>query len=211
MDDRPVGWRHIHEERASLARDLAGLTEEQWSTPSLCEGLTVREVLAHLTASASLGAVRWMAGVIRCRFDFDRQVEMRLAEHLGTSGADTLARFAAVVTSTTSPPLPKLAILGEAIVHGADIRRPLGIVGDHRPDVLTPLATYYSGTDQVVPAKSRVKGLQLVATDGPFTAGTGPQVTGSTLALIMAMTGRSAYCDDLTGEGVEVLRERSTA
>jgi len=29
-----------------------------------------------------------------------------------------------------------------------------------------------------------------------------------TLALIMAMTGRAAYCDELTGAGVAVLRGR---
>ncbi|MFF5969562.1 hypothetical protein ACFY64_38875 [Streptomyces collinus] len=43
-------------------------------------GPTVREVLAHLVAGANLNTVRWLAGVIRCRFDFDKQVAMRLAE-----------------------------------------------------------------------------------------------------------------------------------
>ena len=33
-----------------------------------------------------------------------------------------------------------------------------------------------------------------------------PHVTGTTLALTMAMAGRRAYCDDLTGPGVPVLR-----
>jgi hypothetical protein len=33
-------------------------------------------------------------------------------------------------------------------------------------------------------------------------------VEGPTLALVMAMTGRAAYCDDLTGEGVAELRAR---
>ncbi|MEV0703655.1 maleylpyruvate isomerase family mycothiol-dependent enzyme [Saccharopolyspora sp. NPDC050389] len=58
----------VHAERAALAADLADLTDEQWATPSLCTGLTVREVLAHLTAAASLNPARWLAGVIRCRF-----------------------------------------------------------------------------------------------------------------------------------------------
>src|ERR1700761_8346597 len=86
-------WPLVHAERASLAADLADLAGEQWATPSLCTGLTVREVLAHLTAGASLNPVRWLAGVIRCRFDFDRQVAMRLAEYMGAAPAETLARF----------------------------------------------------------------------------------------------------------------------
>jgi uncharacterized protein (TIGR03083 family) len=57
-------WPLIHAERAALAADLADLTGERWATPSLCAGLTVREVLAHLTAGASLNSVRWLAGVM---------------------------------------------------------------------------------------------------------------------------------------------------
>ncbi|ROS42175.1 maleylpyruvate isomerase family mycothiol-dependent enzyme [Amycolatopsis thermoflava] len=201
-------WPLVHAERAALADDLADLTDGQWATPSLCAGLSVREVLAHLTASASLTPMRWLAGVIRCRFDFDKQVAVRLAEHLGDAPADTLARFRRVVGSTTKPPLPVIALLGEAVVHGEDIRRPLGLRRDHPEPVLTRLAEYYAGSDLVVVAKSRVSGLRLAATDGPFATGSGPLVTGPTLSLIMAMTGRTAYCDELDGDGVALLRDR---
>ena len=208
MSGRADLWPLIHRERAALADDLSELTEEQWETPSLCEGLTVRQVLAHLTAAASLNGLRWFAGVVRCRFDFDAQVVMRLNEQMGHSAVETFARFKAVTTSTTTPPLPKPAILGEVIVHGEDIRRPLGIASDRPIDTLTLVAEYYKGSDQVVVAKSRVEDLRLKATDGPLDTGTGPEVSGRTLALIMAMTGRAAHLDELTGEGVAVLRER---
>ncbi|MEU2179279.1 maleylpyruvate isomerase family mycothiol-dependent enzyme [Streptomyces thermolilacinus] len=201
-------WPSIRAERAALAADLAELADERWATPSLCAGLSVREVLAHLTAGASLDTVRWMAGVIRCRFDFDRQVAVRLAEELGAAPAETLERFRRVVASTTKPPLPVVAMLGETVVHGEDIRRPLGIRRAYPVDVLTRLAAYYQGSDLVVVAKGRVRGLRLVADDGPFTAGAGPLVSGTTLALVMAMTGRAAYCDELRGEGAELLRSR---
>lgn len=201
-------WSLVHAERAALAADLEGLAEQRWATPSLCAGLTVREVLAHLTSAASLNPLRWLAGVIRCRFDFDKQVAMRLAEQLGSSGAETLARFRAVVTSTTKPPLPVLAMLGETIVHGEDIRRPLGLARDYPTSTVTRLAEYYQGSDQVVLAKGRIGGLRLAAADGPFEAGAGALVSGRTVALVMAMTGRVAYCDELDGDGVVILRER---
>jgi uncharacterized protein (TIGR03083 family) len=210
MTEKTAIWPLVHAERAALASDLAALTDRQWATQSLCSSLTVREVLAHLTAGASLNAVRWLTGVIRCRFDFDKQVAMRLAEQLGGSPAETLARFRRVVTSTTKPPLPVVAMLGEVIVHGEDIRRPLGIRRDHPIATLTLLADYYQGSDMVVLAKGRVTGLRLAATDGPFATGDGPLVSGPTLALIMAMTGRTAFCDDLTGDGVATLRTRVT-
>jgi uncharacterized protein (TIGR03083 family) len=205
---RTAIWPLVHAERAALAADLAHLEDAQWSTPSLCAGLSVREVVAHLTAAGSLSGLRWLAGVIRCRFDFDRQVAMRLAERLGSSPAETLARFERVVDSTTSPPLPVLALLGEVVVHGADIRQPLGIAHEHRGEVVTHVARYYAGSDQVVFARGRVRGLRLQATDGPFSTGSGPLVTGPTLALVMAMTGRRVYCDELTGDGVAILRDR---
>ncbi|MFJ8540659.1 maleylpyruvate isomerase family mycothiol-dependent enzyme [Streptomyces sp. NPDC093586] len=201
-------WPLIHTERAALAADLDELTDERWATPSLCAGLSVREVLAHLTAGASLNAVRWMAGVIRCRFDFDKQVAVRLAEQLGATPAETLARFRRVVASTTKPPLPAIAMLGETLVHGEDIRRPLGMRHDRPVDAVTRVAEYYAGSDLVVLAKGRIGGLRLTADDGPFTTGSGPVVSGPTLALVMAMTGRAAYCDDLEGDGVEILRDR---
>jgi uncharacterized protein (TIGR03083 family) len=201
-------WPLVHAERAALAADLADLSDEQWATRSLCSEFTVREVLAHITAAASLTPLRWMWGVIRCRFDFDRQVAIRLAAQLGATPRETLDRFRRVVTSTTSPPLPTLAMLGETIVHGEDIRRPLGIRRDYPIDTLTRLAEYYSGTDQVVLAKGRIEGLRLVATDGPFATGSGPTVSGRSIALIMAMTGRAAYCDEMDGDGVAILRKR---
>ena len=202
-------WPLVHAERAALADDLAGLNDQQWQTQSLCTGLTVREVLAHITAGASLNPLRWMAGVIRCRFDFDRQVAMRLAEQLGATPAETLARFRRVISGTTKPPLPVAAMLGEAIVHGEDIRRPLGIRRAYPITTLTLTAEYYGSSNLPVLTKERVTGLRLVATDGPFTLGSGPLVTGSTLALMMAMTGRGTYCDELGGDGVAILRNRS--
>jgi uncharacterized protein (TIGR03083 family) len=209
-DPRPASatWSLIHAERAALAADLAELTEQRWATQSLCDRFTVREVLAHVTAGASLNPVRWMAGVVRCRFDFDRQVAMRLAEHMGATPAETLARFRRVITSTTKPPVPIVAMLGEAIVHGEDIRRPLGIERGYPVTTLTAVADYYQGSDLPVLARRRVRGLHLTATDGPFTTGVGPGVSGTTLALVMAMAGRPPYCDELDGDGAAVLRER---
>jgi hypothetical protein len=115
-----------------------------------------------------------------------------------------------VVTSTTKPPLPTAAVLGESVVHAEDIRRPLGIQRDYPITTLTRLAIYYQGTDLVVPAKSRIVGLRLQASDGAFATGSGPLVSGSTLALIMAMTGRVTYCDELDGDGASTLRARCT-
>jgi uncharacterized protein (TIGR03083 family) len=199
----PELWELVHAERAALAEDLAGLTHAQWNVGSLCTEFTVREVVAHLTSGASLGPARWMAGVIRCRFDFDAQNAYRLAQQLGTDDGETLERFRRSVTSTTKPPVPVVSVLGEVIVHGEDIRRPLMIQHDYPIATLTAVAEYFHRSNMTVPSKRRTRGLRLSATDGPFSAGAPDDalVSGSTLALIMAMAGRSAYGAELSGEG----------
>ena len=61
-------------------------------------------------------------------------------KQLGATPAETLARFRRVITSTTKPPLPVVAMLGETIVHGEDIRLPLGIEHDYPVTTLTAVA-----------------------------------------------------------------------
>lgn len=199
----------IHDARARLARDLDGLTDEEWSTPSLCAGLSVRDVVAHLTAGASVSFPRWFAGLARARFDADAMVARQVVDHLGDDPADTLARFRAVVTSTTVPSRRHLdAWLGEVLVHGEDVRRPLGLVGPDGTHAWERVARFYVSRDFTVPSRTRTQGLQLQATDGPFAHGSGPSVRGSTRDLVMAAAGRRAYLDRLEGDGVEVLASR---
>jgi uncharacterized protein (TIGR03083 family) len=210
-DTHESTWALVHAERAALAADLADLTAAQWETTSLCTELTVREVLAHLTAGAVISFPKWFLGVLRRRFDFDAQLVDRLREQLGDSPADTLARYRAAVDRSTTPLGRRgspAGALAEQVVHAEDIRKPLGIVHDHPADVLTTAAAHYAASDLTVLAKGRVGGLRLVATDTDFTTGEGALVTGPTLALIMAMTGRAVFCDELTGDGVDELRSR---
>jgi len=48
----------------------------------------------------------------------------------------------------------------------------------------------------------------LRATDADWSHGSGPEAAGPALSLLLAMTGRTAALDDLTGDGVAVLRSR---
>ncbi|MFE3544566.1 maleylpyruvate isomerase family mycothiol-dependent enzyme [Nocardia sp. NPDC059177] len=204
-------WALAHAERAALAEDLAGLDDGQWATPSLCGDWTVEEVLAHLTAAASVGRLRWLRGVLGARFDFDLHNARRLAEHRGTTPAETLARFRAIVTSTTGASGHTAAWLGEVVVHAQDIRRPLGLSTVPTIEATTAVAEFYASRDFAVPSKTLADGLRLAATDGPFTTGNGPLVSGTTLALTMAMAGRASYAADLTGPGATVLQNRLAA
>jgi uncharacterized protein (TIGR03083 family) len=208
--DTPSGeavWAAAHAARAALAEDLAGLTDAQWTQPSLCGRWTVEEVVAHLTAVASTGTLRWIVSAAGARFDFDRHNARRLADHRGATPAETLGRFRRVIGSTTAPG-PAAAMLGEVIVHAQDIRRPLGLEEVPPVEAVTMVADFYARKNFAVPSRTAIEGLRVAATDGPFAAGSGPEVRGTTLALTMAMAGRAAYCDDLDGPGLTTLRGR---
>ncbi|MGN5239423.1 maleylpyruvate isomerase family mycothiol-dependent enzyme [Rhodococcus sp. SJ-3] len=208
MTDRDQLRSLVHAERTVLADDLAELHSAQWACRSLCGQWTVEQVVAHLTAVASVGPVRWFGSVLGARFDTDLHNARRLAEHLGTTPDDTLANFRRVLTSTTAPLGPTAAWLGEVVVHAQDIRRPLGISRTPAIAVTTEVARFYARKDFAVNSRTAAEGLRLTATDSDFTAGSGLEVSGPTLSLTMALAGRSTYCDDLTGPGADILRAR---
>src|SRR5665213_2449281 len=64
-------WSIIHAERAALVADLGSLTDQQWATPSLCGGWTVRDVLGHMVATAKKTPPTFFAGLASAGFRFN--------------------------------------------------------------------------------------------------------------------------------------------
>jgi uncharacterized protein (TIGR03083 family) len=120
-------WALVHAERAALADDLADLKPEQWATPSLCEGWTVEQVLAHQVSTARTSVLGFFTGLLKAGFSFDRFSANGVKDESKGGPAGVLAGYRAIATSTTAPPGPKVSWLGEELIHGEDIRRPLGI------------------------------------------------------------------------------------
>ncbi|AWH94510.1 maleylpyruvate isomerase family mycothiol-dependent enzyme [Dietzia psychralcaliphila] len=203
-------WEAILRARRELAQDLAGFDEEQWRHPTLCGQWDVEHVVAHLTAAASVGQWAWMRSIVLAGFRPAVHNERRLRDHLGTTPKDTLDRFRAVIDSTVAPTKDLPAYLGEVIVHGEDIRHPLGLPSSSDTEAVTEVAEFYVSRNFTVNSKTTAAGLAMRATDGPFRAGAGPEVAGPTLALVMAMAGRRSHLDQLTGDGVPRLAERLT-
>src|SRR3954454_2976444 len=106
-------WTTIYAERKALAADLTGLDEGRWSTPSLCASWTVRDVLAHMTATAKTSAPSFFANLLKSGFSFTKLQEKEIAEERGATAQDTLDAFESVQDSTKHPPGPPLTWLGE--------------------------------------------------------------------------------------------------
>jgi uncharacterized protein (TIGR03083 family) len=201
-------WPVIHAERKALASDLGSLQQDQWSTTSLCTEWTVRDVLAHMTATAKMSPPAFFVKLAGSGFNFGKLQGKDIAAEKGASAADTLAGFEAIVTSTGHPPGPPNTMLGETIVHSEDIRRALGIRHAYPTDAVVQAADFFKGSNLIIGTKRRISGLKLRATDAEWSTGDGPEVTGPILALLMAMTGRKPATSELTGEGVETLAAR---
>ena len=120
-------WAMVHAERAALIDDLEGLAVARWEEPSLCAGWTVHDVAAHLVDTARTTRLGFVAGLARARFDFDRQNARGVQRHRGASPEQTLERLRSVASRRSTPPAPLDSRLVEEVVHGEDIRRPLGL------------------------------------------------------------------------------------
>ena len=114
----------------------------------------------------------------------------------------TLQRLRAVATRTSTPPAPLDSRLVEAVVHGEDIRRPLGLDRAYPQDVVTRALHLQARTSESFGgAKQLVTRVRLVATDADVAIGSGPDVRGPLLDLLLVATGRRAALA-LEGPGV---------
>ncbi|WP_312178741.1 maleylpyruvate isomerase family mycothiol-dependent enzyme [Arthrobacter sp.] len=198
----PVVWPVVEEERRALIHDLEALAPQQWQTPSLCPGWDVHDVLAHLVDTAKTTRLGFIRRMIASGFDFDRDNDAGIARERARDPRDTLTEFRAVQTRRTGPPVDLGTRLVEAFVHGEDIRRPLGITRRYPPEHVVKALQYQLRTSvKIGGGKEVAAGWRLVATDETFVHGTGPEVRGPAIVLLLAMAGRRVSAEELSGTG----------
>jgi uncharacterized protein (TIGR03083 family) len=201
-------WDLIHRERSAVADMLGGLTPEQWNQRSLCGDWSVRMAAAHIVAGAEQTTPHFLARLVASGLRFNSMIDVD-AHRMGELSPDEIERRLRARTATTNhPPGPVMAMLGEVVVHGEDIRRALGIIGSTPPEAVTACLDMFSSGNFPVGGKRRVAGLRLVSSDVDWSHGSGPEVTGPGMALLVAMTGRREGADELSGDGVATLSGR---
>ncbi len=207
--DKDDIWAVVHRERAALAHDLESLTPDQWAAPTACPGWDVHAVVAHLVDSARATWWSFARDMIAARFDFDRQNELGIHRERHPDPSSTLAALRSVTDRTSTPPAPLATRLVEAFVHGEDIRRAVGRTGDYPPEAVAAALTLQLRTSaRMGGGRERAADLRLVATDTPLSHGTGPEVAGTALALLLAVSGRPLDPAELTGPGAGSLPAR---
>ena len=195
-------------EREDLLELVEGLAPEDWRTPSLCAGWTVHDVVAHVLSYDELGPRRLASRFAQGFFLVDRVNAVGLNEYATRTPAELVELLRTHLTPTGLPAGMGGAIaLTDGLIHQQDIRRPLGRPRTIPADRLVPaLRTAMFGP--VLRGVLRVRDVRLVATDIDWTFGRGPEVHGTAEALLMAVAGRKAVADELTGPGRDRVAQR---
>jgi hypothetical protein len=100
---------------------------------------------------------------------------------------------------------PEAMGLGDVLVHSADAFRPLGIDVDAPPaDAVPVLEAYWRRGRMLVHAEPH-QGRRLVATDLDWTKGSGPEVRGKAMDLVLLVANRRQVLSCLAGPGLSGL------
>ncbi|TFB48400.1 maleylpyruvate isomerase family mycothiol-dependent enzyme [Cryobacterium tagatosivorans] len=203
LSQRPAGdesgansnWGgHLAATLTATADLLAGLTAEQWEAPSLCAGWRVRDVAGHIVwrlGSSNRDLVRsllraWPGRSLRPSRAIDA-VSRAAAE---ASPADLVARIRSIAADKAGGRGRHGIIeLTEAVVHGYDIARPLGLGLAVAPTASGAVALRRS---LIAPTgiKAVLHGRTLTATDADWSVGRGPALPGTAEEILLFLFDR---------------------
>ncbi len=190
MDDSQI-WRYIDEQRVDLADFLDTLTPEQWETPSLCRGWTVRQVAAHITHSTTNWG-KLTLELLRSGMRFNA-LTLRMARDDQRKPEEISAAMRAMVGVRRHPPGTAVADpLMDVLVHGQDIAMPLGV------ERTMPIPAAVVAAERVwtmgfpFNARKRFPNVTFTATDADFSVGDGEVMRRPIQGILMTLSGRRA-------------------
>lgn len=195
--------------RRGLAELLADLDQRQLATPSLCVGWDVLTCAAHTAPTANGSTARFMLAVLR--YGGPHRANTALAKRLAARGRDAVVELLQENADrrVCPPGVREYGPFADQVVHGLDIRRPLGVRWEpENEDVRAVLGFLTSGRAVGFVRRGVLTGLRVDAEDVEFAMGNGPVVRGRGVDLAAALCGRASVVEDLTGEGIRTLRDR---
>lgn len=209
--DRGFVFAAVADERRRIATLIDELDDAQLATESLCAGWDIKTVAAHLVSVFADGFWVFQWAAIR-NGGIDRAIDALARRRAQLPAAQIAADLRQGADRKLSPPItgPRSG-LTDVLVHGGDIRIPLGLSFDPDPQRAALALDFLTGPRPLgfVPRK-RLRGLCLQPTDVDLSWGEGAEVRGPVGALMMAACGRVALVHLLDGPGVPMLLDRLT-
>ncbi|MFU8945804.1 maleylpyruvate isomerase family mycothiol-dependent enzyme [Mycetocola zhadangensis] len=177
---------------------LDRLTAVQWASPSLCEGWSVKDTIAHLVWRIGTPSVRLATDIVRASIAGRHANPMESFDDIArgiadSGGTDELRRELRAIAAEkaeghgrTNP-----GELVEAVVHGYDALHPLGMVLPFNPET-----THAVGQASALTASRDVRSLlrhrTLVADDAGWRIGHGSEIIADAASVILFLNGRKA-------------------
>ena len=197
-------WELAGTARNDFADMIEGLSPEQLQTQSLCSEWTALGVLAHITSFVETGAFGFLNYMVKSGFDFDK-VSVKMANVQLERPVDELLSVlrSKATQSAALPMFPEEMTVNDIAIHTQDVRRPLGLSGDLNEKVLRCSLDFLTTNKMASKAVHLrpVKDVRLVANDLDWSTGTGPEISGTAEAIMMALSDRDML-DELSGEGL---------
>lgn len=192
--------------RRQFADQISSIDETAWNAASWCPGWRVRDVLAHLVRNAESTNMSLAGDLVRGGMRPDRAVS-KAAKRLGGVPVPELAdrlRAAAERQLHLHGSEGGMA-LGDVLVHSADAFRPLGLDVDAPPADAAPVLDAYWRTAWIVFHAKPPRHRHLVATDLEWNRGSGPEVRGRAIDLMLLVANRRQVLAALEGPGLQGL------
>jgi uncharacterized protein (TIGR03083 family) len=199
----------VADERRLIATMIDGLDADQLATPSLYAGWDVKTVAAHLISDFADGFWGFLASGIR-HGSMDRGIDALAHRRAAASAAEIAETLRRRAEHRLSPPVTgPLAGLTDVLVHGADMRIPLGLPHRSDPRHTARVLDFLTGSTQLgFFPRRRLRGIALSDEDTGRTWGVGESISGPGEALMLGVCGRAVAFDRLTGPGLPLLRAR---
>jgi len=208
MDEYEV-WSAIDAQRVRTADLLENLTPKEWTYPSLCAGWTVRDVAAHLTLQ-QMSLLDTLLAALRHPGSPNRTIREAARSKAAQPTDELIAEIRATVGSRRNNiGLTHLETLIDIVVHGQDIAIPLSRELPVPVEVAATAATrvWSYRASRRERWKARVfrpvpyERYRFAAADTSWSVGSGPEIRGPILAILLVLTGRPAGLARLAGEG----------
>ena len=189
----------------ALADGLEALSQEDWNTPSMCEGWAVREVIAHLTMPARYDEEAFIAELKARQFDFGKLSNEIAARDGQLPTGVLIADLRSEQLHQWKPP-------------GGSYRDSLNHVVIHSLDAVVPLGTELTSTDEALREVldqmteggvhehfgTDITIRRLEATDLDWSWGHGEMLRGTASDLILVMAGRAVAPERFEGSPLDV-------
>ena len=207
--DNDLVFAAVAHERRHIAALVDGLNEAQLAAASLCSGWDVKTVAAHLVSVFAYSFWVFMRTALRRR-SMARAIDELARRRAQLPAGDIVAELRDNADYPLSPPLfGPLDPLADILVHGGDIRIPLGLPFEPDPQLVALAMDFLTGPWPFgfVPL-GRLQGICLRSTDIDRCWGGGVEIRGPAKALMMAVSGRPALLHLLEGPGLPRLQRR---